>query len=75
MYTKKELAQIKKALPKNGFKLISDKLVSTTPDAVRKVLTEPLRYRPEVFDAVVQVMREYKAAVDNQKKEVMEAVK
>lgn len=75
MYTKEELEEIRTALPKGGFSLVAEKLPGTTPDAVKMVLTYPERFRPEVFDAVVEVMEEYKTRVKNQKKKVMRAIK
>lgn len=76
MYTKKQLEKIRKALPKGGYQLIADKIPGVTADSVKMVLNNPDRTdRPEVFDAVIVVMQEYKERVGNQKKKVMEVVK
>jgi hypothetical protein len=74
-YTKRELNKIRKALPPNGFQLISDHLGNTSAEAVRKILSEPERYRLDVFEAAKLIITEYKQKVQAQKQEVMEVVR
>jgi hypothetical protein len=74
-YTKRELDRIRKALPPNGFQLIAERLGNTSAEAVRKILSEPERYRLDVFDAAKVIIIDYKQKVQTQKQEVMEVVK
>lgn len=75
MFTKRDLQKIRKALPKFGYKLISEKMGNMTPDAIKMVLLYPDRYNKEVIDAAEQVIIEYKQKVAAQKARVMEVVK
>ncbi|KQC02058.1 hypothetical protein [Pedobacter sp. Hv1] len=74
MFTKKDLQKIRKALPKNGYKLISDRL-GMSAEAIRMTLLYPERYNKKVIDAAEEVIIEYKNDVALQKARVMEVVK
>lgn len=74
MFTKRDLQKIRKALPKNGYELMSEK-IGMSPDAIRMVLLYPNRYNKVVFDAAEQVIVEYRNEVALQKARVMEVVK
>lgn len=75
MFTKRELQKIRKALPKNGYKLIAEKIGNMSENAVQMTLLYPERYNPDVIDAAEAVINEYKNKVAQQKARVMEAVK
>lgn len=73
-YTEKELKKIRQSLPKNGYKLVSDKLEGISPDSVRMILHEPSRYNEMVFDAVALVLEERKQKIIAQKQRIKQAI-
>jgi DNA-binding phage protein len=71
MITKRELTQIKKALPENGYQLIAEK-AGTSKEAIRKVLSEPKRYNPTIIKTALSVIKDYKQEILALKTEIKE---
>jgi hypothetical protein len=71
MLNKRELNSLKNALPDNGYQQIADNL-SIGKETVRKVLTEPTRYRKDVIDEAILVVKTHKEYVESQKQQVKE---
>lgn len=74
VYTDKELKKIRQSLPKDGYRLVSEKLDGISPDGVRMILTEPRRYNEQVFDAVALVLEEHKLKIQAQKERIKQAI-
>jgi predicted ATP-dependent protease len=64
------LETLRLALPENGYKLVADKLTRVTAETVRKVLTEPRRYKKEIIDATIEVIKEQKEIIEKQEEEI-----
>lgn len=69
-----ELDTLRESLPEGGYKLVSEKLEGVSPETVRKVLTEPSRYKSHVIDATIELITEFKEKVKNQKAQIKKVV-
>lgn len=72
MLTIRERKKIVKALPKNGYQLISDKLEGEyATETIRKYLTDPkYTYNSKVFATALEVIDEAKSLVIEQKEKI-----
>jgi len=71
MLNSKELKKIVKALPTNGYQLVSDKLNGEyTSETIRKYLGDPKRCNIKIIDAAFQIIEAEKAAILAQKERV-----
>lgn len=69
--SQEELDSLRNALPDGSYKLISEKLNRVSSETVRKVLTDPSRYKKEVIDATIELLKEQKEMLELQKKEIV----
>ena len=60
MLNKRELATIRKALPKDGYQMIAKKVGDTSSEAVRKVLSDPKRHNAQVIQTAIDLIDSYK---------------
>ena len=73
MLTKKEIKKIQKALPlsvSHGYDLIQQKIPALSKDQISKAFNCEKRYRPDVMEAAVQVIQEYKDKVKELKNKI-----
>jgi hypothetical protein len=76
MFSKKELNNIKKKLPKGAYKTIAEKLGGGISAAsVKMIFNYPERYRKEVFDMATIVVKEHKLQVAKEKAAFKKAIK
>ncbi len=68
--SEESLEKLRVALPENGYKLVSEKLTRVTAETVRKVLSEPKRYKKEVIDATIEVIREQREIIEKQEETI-----
>lgn len=66
MLNKRELNKIKKALPKDGYALISAKTGMST-ETVRKYLNDTKRYNQKVIDTAFEVISDFEREITIQK--------
>lgn len=73
MLTLKERKKIQQLLPLNvshGYNLIHEKLPHVSRNQISQAFTMANRYKPEVFDAALQVISEFNEKVKEQKESV-----
>ena len=76
MFSKKELNNIKKKLPKGAYKIIADKMgCGISAASIKMVFNNPERYRKDVFDIAAVVIKEYKEQVAKEKAAFKKAIK
>jgi hypothetical protein len=70
--TQTELKTLRDKLPDGGYKLVASKLTRVTAETVRKVLSDPARYKREVIDAAIEVVKEQKELLAAQREAIKE---
>lgn len=67
MLTKEELKVIRESLPYNSTKLIKAKIKRISDAQISRTLNKPECYRKDIIDAAIEVIKDHKASLENQK--------
>lgn len=71
MLNKRELNNLKKALPDNSYFTIAE-VLNISKETVRKVLNDPSRYRKDVIDEAIALSKNHLSHIQSQKQQLKE---
>lgn len=76
--TKRELDTLRKNLPENGYFILSQKF-NKSEGSIKKILTEPQRYKKEIVDGALDLIEEHTQSIakslDEQKSRIQKLKK